>query len=81
MDGKAKIFHDKNKLKQYLYTNPALQRTIEEKLQDKGKNLHPRESKKLIFFQQTQKNIATQTKSTSNNKISMKQQTLALNIS
>ena len=32
---KNKIFHDKTKFKQYLSTNPALQKTLEGKLQHK----------------------------------------------
>jgi hypothetical protein len=36
--GKKKIFHDKTKFKQYLSTNPALQRIIDEKLQYKERN-------------------------------------------
>jgi hypothetical protein len=33
IDGETKIFHDKNKFTEYLYTNPALQRITEGKLQ------------------------------------------------
>jgi hypothetical protein len=36
IDGENKVFHDKNKLIQYLSTNPALQRIINGKLQHKG---------------------------------------------
>jgi hypothetical protein len=60
IDRKIKILHDKTKFKQYLSTNPALQRIIDEKCQHKEGNLHPRKSKKVIF-QQPQKKIATQT--------------------
>jgi hypothetical protein len=35
IDGETKIFQDKTKLKQYLYTNPAIQRIREGKLQNK----------------------------------------------
>jgi hypothetical protein len=35
IDGKTKIFHDKSKFKQYLSTNPALERILEGKLQHK----------------------------------------------
>jgi len=35
VDGKPKIFHDKTKYKQYLSTNPALQRIIDGKQQHK----------------------------------------------
>jgi hypothetical protein len=35
IDGEAKIFQEKNKFKQYLSTNPALQRILEGKLQHK----------------------------------------------
>jgi hypothetical protein len=33
IDGETKIFHDKMKFTQYLFTNPALQRIIDRKLQ------------------------------------------------
>ena len=36
IDGNTKIFQDKSKYKQYLSTNPALQRIIEGKLQYEG---------------------------------------------
>jgi hypothetical protein len=36
--GETKIFHDKTKFKQNLSTNPALQRTIDGKLQYKEQN-------------------------------------------
>jgi hypothetical protein len=35
MDGKTKICHEKIKFEQYISTNPALQRTLEGKLQQK----------------------------------------------
>ena len=35
IDGETKIFQDKTKFKQYLSTNPALQRILEGKLQHK----------------------------------------------
>jgi hypothetical protein len=35
IDGETKIFQDKIKFKQYLFTNPALQRILEGKLQHK----------------------------------------------
>jgi hypothetical protein len=35
IDGETKIFQDKSKFKQYLYTNPSLQRILEGKLQHK----------------------------------------------
>jgi hypothetical protein len=35
IDGETKVFHDKAKFTQYLSTNPALQRIIEEKVQHK----------------------------------------------
>ena len=38
IDGEIKIFHDKTKFTQYLYTNPALQRIIVGKLQYKEGN-------------------------------------------
>ncbi|MBV2135169.1 hypothetical protein KRX52_20585 [Pseudomonas sp. MAP12] len=33
IDGENKIFHDKNRFKQYISTNPALQKVLEGKLQ------------------------------------------------
>jgi hypothetical protein len=60
IDGESKIFHDKNKFTQYLSTNPGLQRIIWKTPTQRGK-LYPRKCKKVIFFQQTQKKIATQT--------------------
>jgi hypothetical protein len=38
IDGKTKIFHDKDKFSQYLSTNPAPQRKIKGKLQHKEVN-------------------------------------------
>jgi hypothetical protein len=35
IDGESKIFHDKTKFTQYLFTNPALQRIIDGKHQHK----------------------------------------------
>ena len=35
IDGKAKVYHDKTKFTQYLFTNPALQRIIKGKHQQK----------------------------------------------
>jgi hypothetical protein len=38
IDGETKVFHDKTKFTQYLSMNPALQRVIKGKLQDKEGN-------------------------------------------
>ena len=38
IDGENKIFHDKNRFKQYISTNPALQKVLKEKLQSKEAN-------------------------------------------
>jgi hypothetical protein len=38
VDGETKISHDKTKFTQYLFTNPALQRIIDGKLQHKEGN-------------------------------------------
>jgi hypothetical protein len=38
IDGKTKVFHDENKFTQYLSMNPALQRIIKGKLQQKEGN-------------------------------------------
>jgi hypothetical protein len=60
--GENKIFHDKTKFTKYLSTNSALQRIINRwKWPTQRGKSHPRKSKKGIFFQQTQKKIATQT--------------------
>ena len=34
-DGENKIFHDKNKFKQYVFANPGIQKVLEEKPQPK----------------------------------------------
>ena len=60
IDRENKIFHDKTKFKQYISTNPALQRIMGRKIQTQGEKLHPRKINKVIFFQQTHKKIATQ---------------------
>jgi hypothetical protein len=38
IDGETKVFHDKTKFTQYLSKNPALQRIIKGKLEDKDGN-------------------------------------------
>jgi hypothetical protein len=38
IDGETKVFHDKTKFAQYLYTNPALQRIMKRKHQHKEGN-------------------------------------------
>ena len=38
IDGKSKIFHVKATFKQYLYTNPALQKVLEGQLQSQEVN-------------------------------------------
>ena len=55
------IFHDKNNFTQYLSTNPTIQKNNKWKTPTQGGKLHPRKTKKIIFLQQTQKKIATQT--------------------
>jgi hypothetical protein len=40
IDGENKVFHDKTKFTQYLSTNPALQRIIKGKLQQKVGNYY-----------------------------------------
>ena len=39
MNGENKIFQDKNKFKQYVATNPALQKVLEGKSQAKESNI------------------------------------------
>jgi hypothetical protein len=50
IDGKTKIFYDKNKFTQYLSTNTAIQRIIDGKPQHKKGYNTLEKSKKLIFF-------------------------------
>jgi hypothetical protein len=63
IDRENRILHDKSKFIQYLFTNPAIQRIINEKQQHKQENctLDKKKKKKVDFFQQTQKKTATQT--------------------
>jgi hypothetical protein len=49
IDGDTKVFHDKTKFTQYLFTNPALQRIKKGKTPTEGWKLHPRKSKKVIL--------------------------------
>jgi hypothetical protein len=46
IDGETKVFHDKTKFKQYLSTNPALQRIIKGKHQHKDGNYTLEKAKK-----------------------------------
>jgi hypothetical protein len=46
IDGETKIFYDKTKFKQYLSTNPALQRIIEGKHQHKEGNYTSEKARK-----------------------------------
>ena len=41
IDGENKIFHNKTRFKQYISTNPALQKVLERKLQPKEANWIP----------------------------------------
>jgi hypothetical protein len=49
IDGETKIFHDKNKFTQYISTNPALQRIIDEKHQHKEGNYTLEKARKYSF--------------------------------
>ena len=49
VDGETKIFHDKTKFTQYLFTNPALQRIIDGKLQHKEGNYTLDKARKKSF--------------------------------
>jgi hypothetical protein len=40
MDGRIKVFHDKQKLKQYMTTKPPLQKILKGILQTEDKNKH-----------------------------------------
>jgi hypothetical protein len=56
LNGGTKISHVKSKFKQYPFTNSALKRILERKLQDKDSNYTSQKlHKKLNISQQTQK--------------------------
>ena len=46
IDGEAKVFHDKNKFTQYLSTNPALQRIMNGKHQQREGNYTQEKARK-----------------------------------
>jgi hypothetical protein len=56
IDGNTNIFHDQNKFKQYLYTNPAHQRIINGKLQPKEGNYSLEKARKYSPFNKTKQN-------------------------
>ena len=56
IDGKTKIVQDKTKFKQYVSTNPAQQRILEEKLK---KGAYTKDKMRLIILQQCQKERTT----------------------
>jgi hypothetical protein len=60
IDEEIKIFHNKIKFKLYFYQSSPTKDNRRKTPTQKGK-LHPRNIKKLIFLQQTQKKRATQT--------------------
>jgi hypothetical protein len=49
IDGETKVFHDKTKFTQYLSTNPALQRIIKRKHQQKDRNYTLAKARKYSF--------------------------------
>jgi hypothetical protein len=59
-DGEAKIFQDKTKFKQYLPTNPALQRILEGKFQQK-EGTSTKERTLLNISQESRKERTTST--------------------
>jgi hypothetical protein len=59
IDRENKIFHKKTKFTQYLSTISSPTKDNRWKTPIQGGKLHPRKGKKVIFFQQTQKKIAT----------------------
>jgi hypothetical protein len=62
IDGEAKALQDKTKFKQYLSTNPALQRIVEGKIQDKeGNYTHLQKTQEINLLTQTQKMRTIQT--------------------
>jgi hypothetical protein len=60
VDGENKIFHDKNKFKWYLSTNPGLQSILEGKFEYK-EDTFTKEDKILCISQQSQKEKTTST--------------------
>jgi hypothetical protein len=53
VDGETKVFYDKTKFTQYLFTNPALQRIIKGKQHNEGNEAQEKkkQNKKLILQQ------------------------------
>jgi hypothetical protein len=61
IDGETKIFHDRTKFTQLSFHKSSPTKDKRWKTPTQGGKLHPRKSKKVIFFQQTRKKITTQT--------------------
>ena len=76
IDGETKVFHDKTKFTQYLYTNPVFQRIITGKHQHKDENYTLEKARNKPKKRQPQEQ-----NSNSKNKNNRKQQLLFLNIS
>jgi hypothetical protein len=75
------MFHDKNKITQYLSTNPALQRRVNVKLQHREENYTLEKARKYFSFNKPKRKQLHKHNSTSNNKTNRKQQSPFLNIS
>jgi hypothetical protein len=55
IEGETKIFHDKTKLIHYLSINPALQRILEEKLQNKEDNYAQENTRNKSSYKKTKR--------------------------
>jgi hypothetical protein len=60
IDGETKLFYDKNQIYIISFHTSSPTKNDRWKTPTQGGKLHPRKSKKVIFFQQTQKKIAPQ---------------------
>ena len=74
ISGKNKIFHDKNKFMKYFPQKSSTNKKNRWKMPSQGGKLHARKSRKVIFFQKTQRR---QPRKHKNNR---KKQSLFLNI-
>jgi hypothetical protein len=80
IDEETKVFQDKIRFKQYLSTNPALQRIIE-KSQHKEGNYTQEKARSQSFHNKPKRRETQKHNSFSNNKNNRKQQSLFPNIS
>jgi hypothetical protein len=80
VDGENKIFQDKTKFKQYLFTIPDLQRILEEKLQHKEDNC-TKKGQAIQHLTTKSKAVSQAHKTTYKNKYVRNQQSSLFNIS